>query len=320
MNTNTGSGVFPGTVFIGAPSSTSLGIEAIHTQGPSQTTGGVVRDTFGANGAADVFRQANGTIASPTKSLTGQSLGSIGWRGYQETTTAFATTNNVRMDAIAAEDFTSTAQGAYFTIGTTPTGSATRVERLRIDPSGHVLFMTDNTQNLGAAATRPAALWLGAPAVTPGSGTGITVNDPGSVRSVTYKVTLSFTALAAAQLTADSVIAVLPAKTRLKSIIVDVTATFTGGAVSAATMTVGKTTGGAEYIASFDCFTTTIRRGLADADMGTAMTRAAAIQGGDLPSWTATTSVSLRLTTVTAFTNACTTGSVTIYLETQQYQ
>lgn len=320
MNTNV-AGTFPGPVMIGAPAGASLTNEAIHTQSQVALGAGVIRDVYGANGSADIFRQAGGTIASPTKTLTGVSLGSFGFRGYQETTAAFGTGNVVKIDGVAAEDFTSTAQGAYLLFGTTPIGSTARVNRLVIDPNGNVLFSTDNTQSIGLTnATRPSAIFLASPSITQGSGTGITVNDTGSVRRLTYKVTISYTALAAAQLTADSVIAVLPAKTRLVSILADVTTTFTGGAVSAATMVIGKSVGGAEYLASFDAFTTTIRRGLVDADMGTAMTRAAAVQGGDLPSWSATTNVSLRLTTVTAFTNALTAGSVTVYLETVQFQ
>ncbi len=321
MNTNYGAGVFPGTVFIGAPSSTGLGIEAIHTQQQGNTQGGVVRDCYGTLGAADIFRQAGGSIASPTKTLSGHSLGSFGFRGYQETTSAFATANNAKIDAIAGEDFSSTAQGTYLSFGTTPLLSTTRAERLRIDPSGHLLFMTDNTQSIGlTSATRPSAIFLGAPAITPGSGTGITVVDSGSVRRQTYKVTVTYLAFAAAQLTQDSVIATFPAKTRITSIIADTTIKYIGGAVATCTLMVGKTAGGAEYIAVHDVFTAAVTKGLADADLGTSITRAAAIQGGDLPSWTGTTNVSVRLTSTVAFLNALTQGSTTYYITTEVFQ
>jgi len=58
---------------------------------------------------------------------------------------------------------------------------------------------------------------------------------------------------------------------------------------------------------------------LADADMGTTLVRAAAVQGGTLPSWTATTVVSVRLTTTTANTDQLTAGSTTYYIVTDHY-
>lgn len=153
--------------------------------------------------------------------------------------------------------------------------------------------------------------------ITAGSGTGLTVNNAAEVRRMVYKVTVTFQALAAAALTADKVIAVLPAKTRLVGIVADTTIKYIGGLVSAATLVVGKTVGGTEYVLSHDVFTAAIVKGNADADLGTALTRATAVQGGDLPSWTAGTDVSIRLTTVGANTNALTQGSTTYYLVTE---
>lgn len=154
----------------------------------------------------------------------------------------------------------------------------------------------------------------GAACITAASGTGITVNATGNLRRTVYKVTLSQAAFAAAALTADATIATLPAKTRLVGVYADVTQVFSGGAVSAATMILGKTVGGNEYLLSFDIKTATIRKGLLDADLGASLTRANRVQDADLPSFTGTTTVSARLTTVTANTNALTQGSVTFYL------
>lgn len=159
----------------------------------------------------------------------------------------------------------------------------------------------------------PSTVSPTSPQITAVSGTGLTVNNAGELRRTVYKVTATFAAFSAAALTADATLGTIPAKSRLVGVIADVTTVFTGGAVSAASMTVGKTAGGAEYLASFNVFTAIITKGLADADLGTAMTRAAAIQTGDLPSWSATTTLQARLTTVTANTNALTQGSVTFY-------
>lgn len=156
------------------------------------------------------------------------------------------------------------------------------------------------------------------PGITVGSGTGVTVNATGELTRVTYKVTVTFAALAATGLTADKVIATLPAKTRLVSIITDTTTPYTGGGVTAATLIVGKTTGGNEYIVSHDVLSAAIVKGLADADLGTSINRANAVQGGDLPSWTTTTNISVRLTTVTANTDQLTAGSTTYYLVTEK--
>lgn len=163
------------------------------------------------------------------------------------------------------------------------------------------------------------ALQIEAPKITAGSGTGVTVNDQGSVARQIYKVTVTFAALAAAATTADKTIATLPAKTRLVGIIADTTTQYTGGGVTAATIIVGKSVGGNEYVVSHDVFTAPITRGLADADLGTSINRASAIQGGDLPSWTGTTNVSVRLTTVTANTDQLTAGSTTYYLVCEKY-
>lgn len=175
----------------------------------------------------------------------------------------------------------------------------------------------------GAGGISGGSLYIGgagtftAPAITAGSGTGLTVNIASDVRRVTYKATTTYAAFAAAGLTADKVIATLPAKSKLVSVYADVTTPFTGGGATAAAMTFGKTAGGNEYLVSFDVLSGAITRGLADADLGTSINRASAIQGGDMPSWSATTDISARLTTVTANTDQLTAGSITWYLVTE---
>lgn len=154
--------------------------------------------------------------------------------------------------------------------------------------------------------------------ITQSVSTGTLTLDSGSVLTQTYKVSVTrgFTGAAT---TADVVIATLPAKTRLISIIADTITTWSGGGVTACTQTIGTTAGGAQLIASYDCFTAAVTKGLADADMGTSMTRAAAVQGGTIPSWTATTPIYLRITTTTANTNALTQGETVVYLITERF-
>jgi hypothetical protein len=155
--------------------------------------------------------------------------------------------------------------------------------------------------------------------ITAGTGTGLTVNVLGNLNRQVYKVTVTYAGFSAAALTADHTIATLPAKTKIVGFYADTTTPFTGGGVTAASLTVGKSAGGVEYIATHDVLSAAITRGLADADMGTELTRAAAIQGGAIVNWIGTTTVSARLTTVTANTNALTAGSVTFYIVTERF-
>jgi len=179
------------------------------------------------------------------------------------------------------------------------TGGGTYVEKFAVD-------------NTGLVYSTPIA-------ITAGSGTGLTVNSTGNVNRQVYKVTVTYAGFSAAATTADKTIATLPAKTKIVGFYADTTAAFTGGAVSATALTVGKSAGGVEYIATHDVLSAAIVRGLADADMGTELTRAAAIQGGAIVNWAATTTVSARITTTTANTNALTAGSVTFYIVTERY-
>lgn len=159
-----------------------------------------------------------------------------------------------------------------------------------------------------------------------GSGTGVTV--VGSyVRDQIYKVTVARTAFVTAGVTSDITIGTLPAKTQILGIIADVTQTFacTATCTSATlSMTLGTTAGGNEVLASFDADAATAVFGLADANLGTGMTRAAAIQGGLFGAWATTTPLILRLTSGTgnigdgAATNLS-QGSVTFYVTTRRF-
>lgn len=219
----------------------------------------------------------------------------------------------------------------------TDNGITTQVGKLRIGngsdavtlkSSNGVLLIRDANDAAAAGETSGdetvssiavASLLPSSPRITAGSGSGVTVNNVGEIRRTVYKVTLTYAAFSAAALTADKTIATLPAKTRLVGIVADCTETFTGGAVASATLKIGSSAGGTQFLAQADVFTTAATFGLADADLGTAMTRAASIQGGALSSWSSTTAVNARITTTTANTDALTAGSVTVYLTCEVY-
>lgn len=187
--------------------------------------------------------------------------------------------------------------------------------RWEITAGGNLVTVNDAQYTIGStAANRPASIFLGGPVLTPGSGTGLTVVNSGEVRRQTYKVTVTNAAFSAAAKTADVTLATLTAKSRLVGIVMDVTSTFSGGGETVASMKVGSSAGAADILAASDVFTAAARFGLLDADLGTAMVRSAAIQGGFLPSWTTTTIISARLTTTTNNTSGLTQGSATFYL------
>ena len=98
-----------------------------------------------------VFRAARGTPASPSAVQSNDILGGLAVRGYGAT--AFSTGRGQVMFK-AAENWTDTAQGTYLQFTTTPTGTNTWVERMRIDPAGNIGIGTDQpSQRLTVAGT-----------------------------------------------------------------------------------------------------------------------------------------------------------------------
>lgn len=99
---------------------------------------------YGANTIGLRVRHARGTSSSPSGLLTGDILGFFGVRGYG--TTQFPALNTASITMNAAENFTDTANGTYTVFNTTPIGSVTLAERMRISPPGNLLIgtTTDN--------------------------------------------------------------------------------------------------------------------------------------------------------------------------------
>lgn len=179
------------------------------------------------------------------------------------------------------------------------------------------LQIDGTTQGLKGVAAR----------ITAGSATGLTVDSVGVLQRQVYKVTIDRTAFVSAATTSDVTIGTLPAKTAVVSVYAQVTQTFACTATctsSTLSMMLGKGAGGAEYLASgLDIDAATTVFGDADAEMGTLMTRAAAIQGGTMNSFSATQAVVMRLTSGTGnIGNGSATnlsqGSVTFYVVTER--
>lgn len=94
-------------------------------------------DAFGTNLSPVIdFRVARGTAASPTATQANDPLGAIAFWGYGAS--AYSSAPLSLFYSAAAENWTNSAQGTYFVFQTTPIGSATKAERLRITDKGDV--------------------------------------------------------------------------------------------------------------------------------------------------------------------------------------
>ncbi len=121
------------------------------------------------------FKRANGIISSPTALILGNTIASFTAQGYGDTGYGANVTGSLIFKA--AENFTDSAQGTYFYLETTPSGSTTPLERFRITDSGNVGIGTttptsfkleiagnvgpeaDNTRDLGSASRRWANIY-----------------------------------------------------------------------------------------------------------------------------------------------------------------
>jgi hypothetical protein len=183
------------------------------------------------------------------------------------------------------------------------------------------LMVATGANSFGASPSVPV-ISLSTPKLTPGAGTGITVNDPGSIRTQVYKVSLAKEAFAAAAVTNDIVIATMPAGTILHSVVARVTEAFVCAAVcTTATLSavLGTQVGGTELLVSFDLDAAIATFGQVDANMGSALSVAGQFNSGYVSSLTSTTPVALRATSGTGnwgdgVNTNLSAGAVTFYL------
>jgi len=137
------------SLYVGARKSSTLdsgGIsDQLHLQGDDSKLTALTIDTYATDaglGTSIVGRRAGGTATSPIATQANDAVFLIGARGYQTTTNAFSTGARAAVSMRAAENFTSTAQGMFLSLQTTPIGSTTMVERLRITDSGNAGIST----------------------------------------------------------------------------------------------------------------------------------------------------------------------------------
>jgi hypothetical protein len=130
---NLGLGVIPAT---------NITIDTVNTTGVAKA----IQNTSYGVGSSVPFRGrfARGTIGSPAPAQAGDTLSVLSGRGYG--TSQFAAASTGIVNILAGETFSNTSNATYITFSTTPTGSVTAVERMRINSTGNVLIdtITDN--------------------------------------------------------------------------------------------------------------------------------------------------------------------------------
>lgn len=153
------------------------------------------------------------------------------------------------------------------------------------------------------------------PASLDGSSGVVVPTHNGALRNGFFKTTIPYTAFSDPGDTITLVLADIPAKTRITSVVADVTTAFDIPAPATDMLMAVGWVGNEDDL--IDVFTAVapITRGLADGDLGTALTRATAVQGGAIPSWTATKQLSVTLFAETGGPlEDLTQGSVTVYV------
>jgi hypothetical protein len=130
-------------------------------------------DAFNTGGNITTQR-ANGTAAAPTQLLSGSVINFFGVKGYHS---GGAYSGNIgAMRFIAAEDFTSTANGCYWEVATTAIGATARAQRIRVDESGYLIA---NAVTVPATPTGGGRLYVEAGALKfKGSSGTVTVIAP----------------------------------------------------------------------------------------------------------------------------------------------
>lgn len=110
-------------------------IEVYADNGTTQAN--ISATSYGIDGGG-IFhgRHANGTKASPTRTLAGNIVGGIGGRAWENTTNDFQSSSPASIHFVSAEDQDAAARGSYLRFLTTPNGSGTRQERVVVTPNG----------------------------------------------------------------------------------------------------------------------------------------------------------------------------------------
>jgi hypothetical protein len=105
--------------------STTLGTD-LHISGADSSQTRITQDAFGANVyVAFTGRAARGTAATPTQTLSGDTIAQFTGRGFSNNSLQFGNASTGRLDVVAAENFTDTSRATNVQIFTTAANSIT---------------------------------------------------------------------------------------------------------------------------------------------------------------------------------------------------
>lgn len=153
---------------------TALPQHALHVVTPTVTGNGyLLVDGYGANAVGVRIRGAGGTSSVPTAIASGTVFAEFTANGYG--TSQFATNETGSIAFIAAETFTDTANGTHLALYSTPTGSVTEAERLRVHASGRILINTATDD--GATQLQVTGRIAATDAIRPGNSTDTTAGN-----------------------------------------------------------------------------------------------------------------------------------------------
>ena len=167
--------VFIGSTTIGSSSSTVAGLTAQKLQVHSASGAGASLFRWSADASAPELRLIKSRSATMgtygTAVTANDGLGNVAWFGDDGVSTGSTSTSAIGV--IAAENWTTTAHGSHMYFMTTPIGSLTQAEAMRIRSTGNVLIgtTTDDTTNklqVAGGISLTGALSVGA---SPSAGT-----------------------------------------------------------------------------------------------------------------------------------------------------
>ena len=137
----------------------------IHVTGQNNEPSRIYNDGI-SNYPLYVGRRFNGTAAAPTGVLANQVVSRLGANPYLTNTAGFTPLGFAKIDFVATENQTTTAQGSKVQIYTTPDGSNTQVitatfQPEGIDLGGNLIPTLNNLYQLGNATNKWTSLYIG---------------------------------------------------------------------------------------------------------------------------------------------------------------
>lgn len=121
------------------PSNTAPAVLAgtvLQLEGTDASAARITLDAFGSTPVLSL-RRSNGTMAAPSAVLLDQALMQLDGYGYGAT--GYSSIARAIFNVVAAENWTDSAQGTYFSWANTVSGSTTRTEKMRLSGDGWLL-------------------------------------------------------------------------------------------------------------------------------------------------------------------------------------